>query len=75
MSSLAAPDLPKLLLLLEITNGVLNKEEDVEVWKENSACIKETTVALLKECEIMLKAGNATVFELDEVTLDSDSAE
>jgi len=73
--ALAAPDLPKLLLLLEITNGVLNKEEDVEVWKENSACIKETTVALLKECEIMLKAGNATVFELDEVTLDSDSAE
>ena len=54
---------------------MLNKEEDVEVRKKNSACIKETTVALLKECEIMLKTGNATVFELDEVTLDSDSAE
>lgn len=61
-------DLPKLFLLLEVTNNLLNKnEENHEVWKATDKVLKEATVQLLKKCELLMKTGNSTAFELDEL--------
>jgi len=60
-------DLPKFLLLLEITNGVLNNGKNPEVWKAVNGCLRAATVQLLKQCENLLKTGNSTAFELDEL--------
>ena len=60
-------DLPKFLLLLETTNGLLNDGKNVEVWKAVSGGLRSATAHLLKECEVLLKTGNSTVFELDEL--------
>ena len=62
-------DLPKFLLLLEVTNGLLNNNngENMEVWKAVDRCLKAATVQLLKKCERLLKTGNSTAFELDEL--------
>jgi len=61
-------DLPKFLLLLEVTNGLLNNNgENMEEWKVADRCLKAATVQLLKKCEHLLKTGNSTAFELDEL--------
>ena len=61
-------DLPKFLLLLEVTNGLLNNNEgNMEEWKVADRCLKVATVQLLKKCEHLLKTGNSTAFELDEL--------
>ena len=59
-------DLPKFLLLLEVTNGLLNNGKNMEEWKAVNGCLRAATVQLLKKCEKLLKTGNSTAFELDE---------
>ena len=46
---------------------MLNDEKNVEVWKAVSGGLRSATAHLLKECEVLLKTGNSTVFELDEL--------
>jgi len=60
-------DLPKFLLLLEITNGLLNSGENKEEWKAANGYLRAATVQLLKKCEKLLNTGNSTAFELDEL--------